>query len=105
MFFFHLLWRHLRQYPGRTAVAVLALFVASTLMLALAGAGAALQFRLGAYLAKIFPAERLQLEAGQGQFGPLAMDLKPITNETLRQVCARPEVSEVYPLEPIRFPI
>lgn len=104
-FFLHLLWRHLRQFPSRVALAVVVLIAASTLMLALAGAGAALKFRLGSYLTRLFPEERLQLEATRGGFGPLAVETRPITTDTLRQVATHPAVSRVWPVEPIRFPI
>lgn len=104
-FFCHLLLRHLRQYPGRVAAALVVLTAASALMLALAGMGAALRFRVGGYLAELFPEEKVWLEAGKAALGPVAFENKPINDETVKQVATRPEVEHVWPVEPVRFPI
>ena len=104
-FFVHLLWRHLRQYPGRALAALVVLAVAALLMLTLAGAGAALRFRVGAYLAQLFPEERLWLEAGRMSLGPIALEGRPITDQTIEAVTRRPEVARLWPIESIRFPV
>lgn len=104
-FFFHLLGRHLRQYPGRALTALFVLTVASTLMLALAGTGAALRFRLGGYLDELFPEEQLWLESARSSLGPVAFESKPITEETVEQLSRLPGVEQVWPIEPLRFPV
>lgn len=103
-FLLHLLSRHLRQYPGRSLTALAVLMLASTLMLTLAGAGAALQFRVGNYLGRIFPEEQLWLEAGRAALGPIALEPKPITDATVKSIRERPEVAAVWPVEPLRIP-
>lgn len=104
-FFFHLLWRHVRQYPGRAAAALAVLALASTLMLALAGAGAALRFRVGSRLADLFPEEQVRLESARGALGPLALEGRPITDEIVAKLRKLPSVLEVHPIEAIRFPV
>jgi hypothetical protein len=101
----HLLLRHLRQYPGRTLTALGVLTAAATLMLALAGAGVALRFRVTGHLARMFPEEQLWLEAGRASLGPIALEPNPITDETVKAVRARPEAAQVWPVEPLRVPV
>ena len=101
----HLLVRHLRQYPGRALTALAVLMAASILMLTLAGAGAALRFRVGNYLARIFPEQQIWLEAGRASLGPIALEPHPITDETIAAVTQRPEVAQVWPVEPLRVPV
>lgn len=103
-FYFHLLWRHLRQYPGRALAALLVLALASTLMLALAGAGAALRFRVGSRLGDIFPEEQVRLETARGSLGPLAIEGRPITDQTIDTLRGNAAVKQVHPVEAIRFP-
>ena len=104
-FFAHLLLRHLRQYPGRALAAVVVLGVAAALMLLLAGMAAMLNFRVGGYLAELFPEERMRLEALRRSIGPVAFESNPITQSTLDMVRARPDVAHVWPIESVRFPI
>lgn len=104
-FFLYLLWRHLRQYPGRALAALLVLTLASTMMLTLAGVGAALRFRVGAVLDDLFPEERVRLEARRGELGPIAVETRPITPETVDAVGRLAGVRAVHPVEPVRFPI
>ncbi len=104
-FMIHLLWRHLRQYPGRALTALVVLAVTATIMLALAGAGAALRFRLGHYLEQLFPEERIRLEAGRMGLGPVAIEGRPISDEILDTLKKRPDVAEVLAIEAARFPI
>lgn len=104
-FFFHLLWRHLRQYPGRAGAALAVLALASTLMLALAGAGAALRFRVGSRLNDLFPEEQVRLESSRGAIGPLAIEGRPITDEIVDKLRARPRVKAIHPIEAVRFPV
>ncbi len=85
------------------ALAVLAL--AASLMLALASAGATLQFRLGPWLAEIFPAERVRLEPGRANVGPLQIEGRPITDATIASLRELPRVTAVYPIEAVRFPV
>lgn len=101
----HLLLRHLRQYPGRSMTALAVLMIASILMLALAGAGVALRFRVGNYLGRIFPEQQIWLEAGRAALGPIALEPHPITDQTLEALRARPEVSRVWAIEPLRVPV
>jgi hypothetical protein len=104
-FLLHLLWRHLRQYPGRAGAALAVLALASTLMLALAGAGAALRFRIGSRLNDLFPEEQVRLEVQRGSLGPIAIEAGLITDDTLKKLRAIPQVKAVHPIEAIRFPI
>jgi len=104
-FLFHLLWRHLRQYPGRAASAILVLAMSSAFMLALAGVGTALRFRVGAYLTELFPDERMRLEASRAALGPMAIESRPITDDTVAAVRKSEGVKHVWPVEPVRFPI
>jgi hypothetical protein len=103
--YLHLLRRHLMQHPGRAALGLLVLTFAAILMLALAGAGAALRFRLGAHLTELFPEERLTLEAGRLSIGPLALESRPIGDATLEAVRERAEVRTAWPVEPVRIPL
>ncbi|MCE5228669.1 hypothetical protein LLG95_03625 [bacterium] len=104
-FLLHLLWRHLRQYPGRAAAALAVLALASTLMLALAGAGTALRFRIGSRLNDLFPEEQVRLETTRGRLGPIAIEAGLITDDTLQKLRAIPNVKAVHPIEAIRFPV
>ena len=103
-FLLHLLWRHLRQHPGRSAIGIVVLTAASTFMLALCGTAGLLHFRVQARLAQLFPEEILRLEAAKASLGPLAIESRPITGETIQGLGARAEVEAVWPVEAIRFP-
>lgn len=100
-----LLWRHLMQYPGRVAVGFLVLMVAAMLMLTLAGAGAAIRFRMGDHLQKLFPEEQLRLEAARSAAGPVAFEGRPIDQDLVDKVRTLGGVKTVWPVEPVRFPI
>jgi hypothetical protein len=104
-YFLHLLWRHLRQYPGRVALGLIVLVVASALMLLLADAGAALRFRLGSHLARMFPEERVRLEGKRASLGPMAVETQSITPATIESLESRPDVARVLPIEPVRVPV
>ena len=104
-FFLHLLRRHLAQYPGRVLTAVVALSVAAALMLALAGAGAALRFKVGGRLGELFPEERLRLESGRAALGPIALEGRPITDAEVQALSQVQGVLDVWPIEPIQFPV
>jgi hypothetical protein len=104
-FFLHLLGRHLRQHPGRVALALASLTLASALMLLLADAGAALRFRVGGHLARLFPEERVRLEGQKASLGPLAMERTRLTPETVKALSDLPDVARVLPIESVRLPV
>lgn len=104
-FFAQLLARHLRQYPSRSLAGVLVLAVAASLMLVLAGTAAMLQFRVGGYLAELFPEERVRVAALRRSIGPVSFESNPITDATLQAVRERPDVAQVLRIEAVRFPI
>jgi hypothetical protein len=104
-YFLHLLRLFLRQHPGRAFLAFVVLLVASAMMLLLADVGAALRFRVGAQLERVFPDERLRLEAGRAALGPIAIESKTITPAVVAELRRRPDVMEVLPIEPARVPV
>ena len=86
-------------------LAFFVLLVASTMMLVLADAGLVMRFRLGGYLAELFPEEQVRLESLRGALGPMAIETQTITEETVSRVAALPQVRLVQPIEPVRLPV
>ena len=74
-------------------------------MLTLAGAGGALQFRLGAHLAQLFPPERVRLEAKRLSVWGVDAEPKPITDQAVEALRTRDDVENVFTVEPVRFPV
>jgi len=105
VFYLKLLSRHIIQYPFRAGTALFVLAVASTLMLGLLGSAAALRFRIGGYLANLFPEEKLRLEARTGALGPIAMEAVVVNDSIVKRLAEREDVEEVWAVEPARFPL
>lgn len=101
----HLIWRHHRQEPGRALAAWAVLTLAATLMLALSGAGAALQFRLGGYLQQLFPSEQIRLEPAQATLGLIALQTTALDEALLGRLRSQPDVEAVWPVQTLRFPV
>lgn len=99
-----LLRAHVLQYPGRAASGLLVLTVASTLMMMLSSASAALQFRLNNHLRQIYPEERLHLEASRLGVGMIALESRSITESTLTRIREQEATKQVLPIEPLRVP-